>query len=77
MDDNGGGKPVIAVTDLDQTPVYSSYNVVAPFQIADSLADFILALSKMMDIVYGEFVASNLIGRYRLQLIIVHWLLRG
>ncbi|WP_085673417.1 MULTISPECIES: hypothetical protein [unclassified Pseudomonas] len=55
MDDNGGGKPIIAVTDVDQTPVYASYDVVAPFQVADSLADFILALSKMIDVVYGEF----------------------
>ncbi|WP_409264965.1 hypothetical protein, partial [Pseudomonas sp. KCJK9000] len=55
MDDNGGGKPIIAVTDADQTPVYASYDVVAPYQIAGSLADFILALSKMIDIVYGEF----------------------
>jgi len=60
MDDNGGGKPIIAVTDVDQTPVYASYDVVPPFQIADSLADFILALSKMMDIVYGEFNVFDL-----------------
>ncbi|MFJ4068949.1 hypothetical protein ACIPW4_27240 [Pseudomonas sp. NPDC089996] len=55
MDDNGGGKPVIAVTDVEKTPVYACYDVVPPFQIAESLADFILALSKMIDIVYGDF----------------------
>ncbi|WP_445671928.1 hypothetical protein [Pseudomonas inefficax] len=55
MDDNGGGKPIIAVTDVEKTPVYASYDVVPPFQIAESLADFILALSKMIDIVYGEY----------------------
>jgi len=55
MDDNGGGKPIIAVTDVGNTPVYASDDVVAPFQIAASLADFILALSRMIDIVYGEF----------------------
>lgn len=60
MDDNGGGNPIIAVTDVDQTPVYASYDVVAPFQIADSLADFILALSKMISIVYGEFNVFDL-----------------
>jgi hypothetical protein len=40
--------------------VYASYDIVAPFQIADSLADFILALSKMMDVVCGEFNVFDL-----------------
>lgn len=55
MDDIGGGKPVIAVTNVEKTPVLASYDAVKPFQIAESLADFILALSRLIDIVYGEF----------------------
>lgn len=55
MDDVGGGKPVIAVTNTETTPVFASYDGVEPFQIAESLASFILALSKLIDIVYGEF----------------------
>jgi hypothetical protein len=55
MDDIGGGKPVIAVTNVKKTPVLASYDAVKPFQIADSLADFILALSRLIGIVYGEF----------------------
>lgn len=55
MDDSGGGKPIIAVTNVASTPVFASYDVVQPFQIADSLADFIRALSRLIDIVYGEF----------------------
>ncbi|MNG20628.1 hypothetical protein D3C84_1049000 [compost metagenome] len=35
--------------------MFASYDVVQPFQIADSLADFIRALSRLIDIVYGEF----------------------
>ncbi|MEG1038259.1 MAG: hypothetical protein RSE22_07885 [Mucinivorans sp.] len=60
MDDNGGGKPIIAVTDVEKTPVFASYDVVEPFQVAESLADFILAISRMIDIVYGEFNVFDL-----------------
>ncbi|WP_349975510.1 hypothetical protein [Pseudomonas sp. WHRI 8519] len=55
MDDSGGGKPIIAVTDVEKTPVFASYDVVECFQVADSLADFILALARLVDIVYGRF----------------------
>lgn len=55
MDDNGGGKPIIAVTDEEKTPVFASYDVMQPFKVAESLADFILALARLIDIVYGEF----------------------
>lgn len=55
MDDSGGGKPIIAITDVERTPVFASYDVVEPFQVANALADFILALAKLVDIVYGEF----------------------
>ncbi|MFD2885132.1 hypothetical protein ACFS4T_34235 [Pseudomonas lini] len=44
MDDIGGGKPVIAVTDIEGTPVFASYDVAWPFKIADSLADFFFSL---------------------------------
>ena len=55
MDDIGGGKPVIAVTDMPGTPVLASYDAVAPFKIADSLADFLLAFAKTVEIVHGKF----------------------
>ncbi len=55
MDDRGGGKPIIAVTNVKNTPVLASFDCVEPFKIADSLADFISALTKLIDIVYDEF----------------------
>ena len=55
MDDSGGGKPVIAVTDIKCTPIFASYSAVPPFKISDSLADFVFALARLTDIVYGEF----------------------
>lgn len=55
MDDIGGGKPIIAVTDTPGTPVWASYDVVKPFKIADSLADFLLAFAKTIEIVHGKF----------------------
>lgn len=55
MDDRGGGKPIIAVTNIKNTPVLASYDCIEPFKVADSLADFILALTKLIDIVYDEF----------------------
>ena len=55
MDDIGGGKPVIAVTDIPGTPVLASYDAIAPFKIADSLADFLLAFAKTVEIVHGKF----------------------
>jgi hypothetical protein len=55
MDDSGGGKPVIAVTNVKSTPVYASYSAVSPFKVSDSLADFVFALAKLVEIVYGEF----------------------
>lgn len=55
MDDIGGGKPVIAVTDMPGTPVWASYDAATPFKIADSLADFLLAFAKTVEIVHGKF----------------------
>lgn len=55
MDDIGGGKPVIAVTDMPGTPVLASYDAATPFKIADSLADFLLAFAKTVEIVHGKF----------------------
>ena len=46
MDDIGGGKPVIAVTDAPGTPILASYDAIEPFKIADSLSDFLLAFAK-------------------------------
>ncbi|AOM41327.1 hypothetical protein [Xenorhabdus hominickii] len=55
MDDIGGGKPIIALLDTQDTPVYANYDSGRPFKISDSLADFFLSLSKLIEIVYGEF----------------------
>ncbi|MFK3909398.1 hypothetical protein ACI2KD_15215 [Pseudomonas monteilii] len=55
IDDIGGGKPIMAVTNIKNTPVLASYDCVEPFKIADSLTDFISALTKLIDIVYDEF----------------------
>lgn len=53
--DSAGGDPIIASTGQKSTPVYAAYDAAAPFKISDSLGDFFLALSKLIDIVYGEF----------------------
>ncbi|ERT10542.1 hypothetical protein LGZ99_22550 [Photorhabdus temperata] len=55
MDDFGGGKPIIAITDIKGTPIYANYSVGEPFKIADSLADFFLSIAKLIEIVYGKF----------------------
>ncbi|MEQ1965320.1 hypothetical protein ABLB69_19705 [Xenorhabdus khoisanae] len=55
MDDIGGGKPIIAVLDNQDIPVYANYDAGKPFKISDSLADFFISLSKLIEIVYGEF----------------------
>ncbi|MBD2806959.1 hypothetical protein ID855_20270 [Xenorhabdus sp. ZM] len=55
MDDIGGGNPIIVSLDAQDTSVYAGYDVSRPFKITDSLADFLLALSKLIEIVYGEF----------------------
>ncbi|MDT8922646.1 hypothetical protein RBE51_07365 [Pseudomonas taiwanensis] len=55
MDDSGGGKPIIAACGEVNTPVFASYDAVAPFKIASSLADFLMALANMIDVVYHEF----------------------
>jgi len=53
--DSAGGNPVVAVVDQESTPVYAAYDAIEPFKISDSLGDFLLALSKLIAIVYGEF----------------------
>jgi len=35
--------------------VWASYDVGKPFKIADSLADFLLAFAKTIEIVHGKF----------------------
>lgn len=54
-DDLGGGKPIIAVIDRENTPVYASYDVSEPFKIADSFADFISSLANLIELVYGSY----------------------
>ncbi|HCM9617745.1 hypothetical protein [Enterobacter cloacae] len=54
-DDLGGGKPIIAVVDEGNTPVYASYDVIEPFKIADSLCGFIFSLAELIDLVYGQY----------------------
>lgn len=53
--DSAGGNPVIAVVNQENTPIYAAYDAIEPFKISDSLGDFFLALSKLIDVVYGEF----------------------
>ncbi|MFF7110526.1 hypothetical protein [Pseudomonas sichuanensis] len=55
MDDSGGGKPIVAMTEEVGTPIYAGYDTLAPFMISDSIADFLLALAKLIEIVYGEY----------------------
>lgn len=55
MDGSGGGKPIIADTSTTGTPVYAAYDVVVPFKIADTLADYFLALAELIAVVYGEY----------------------
>lgn len=55
MDGSGGGKPIIADTSTAETPIYASYDVAKPFKIADSLAQFLLALAELIEIVYGQY----------------------
>ncbi|EPK3136308.1 hypothetical protein [Enterobacter cloacae] len=54
-DDLGGCKPIIAVVDEGNTPVYASYDVIEPFKIADSLCGFIFSLAELIDLVYGQY----------------------
>jgi hypothetical protein len=54
-DDFGGGKPIIAVTDSAKTSVFANYDTGAPFQVADSLAQFFVSISILINVVYGEF----------------------
>ena len=54
-DDIGGGKPIIAVVDREHTPIYANYDVGKPFKIADSFTDFILSLTKLIELVYGQY----------------------
>lgn len=54
-DDLGGGKPIIAVIDEENSSVYASYDVIEPFQIASSLSGFIFSLAELIDLVYGHY----------------------
>ena len=54
-DDLGGGKPIIAVVDEGNTPIYASYDVIEPFKIACSLSGFIFSLAELIDLVYGQY----------------------
>lgn len=55
MDDIGGGKPIIADTGSPGTPILASYDAMEPFRIANSIADFLLAFAKTIEIVHGKF----------------------
>lgn len=54
-DDIGKGNPIIAATSEKGTPVYAGYDVGEPFLIASTLADFVVALALLIEIVYGSF----------------------
>jgi hypothetical protein len=51
----GGGKPIIAVTNIENTPIFAGYDVITPFKIADSMAQFFTAMSLLTEIVYGKY----------------------
>lgn len=55
MDGSGGGKPIIADTSAAETPIYASYDAAKPFKIADSHAQFLLALAELVEIVYEQY----------------------
>lgn len=54
-DDMGKGNPIIAVTSEPGTPVYAGYDAGEPFMIANTLADFFVAIRLLIEIVYGQF----------------------
>ncbi|MGY5958278.1 SMI1/KNR4 family protein [Kosakonia sp. BK9b] len=54
-DDIGGGKPLIAALDEENTPVYANYDVGEPFRIANCFTDFIVSLAELIDLVYGRY----------------------
>jgi hypothetical protein len=54
-DDLGGGKPIIAVVDIENTPIYANYDVGEPFKIADNFCDFIVSITRLIDLVYGSY----------------------
>lgn len=54
-DDMGGGKPIIVRTNIEPSPVFASYEGVPPFEVADSLVNFLKALGLLIDLVYGDY----------------------
>ncbi|KGT94593.1 hypothetical protein NG99_08240 [Erwinia typographi] len=54
-DDLGGGKPIIAVTDDKNTPIFANYDVGEPFRIADDFCDFVTSLTELIELVYGSY----------------------
>lgn len=54
-DDYGGGKPIIAIVDGKLTTIYANYDVGVPLKIADSFSSFILSLTELIDLVYGDY----------------------
>lgn len=54
-DDNGGGKPIMAIVDEAGTPVYANYDSGSPFKISDDLSVFISAITELVEIVYGGY----------------------
>lgn len=54
-DDNGGGKPIMAIIDEAGTPVYANYDTGSPFKISNDLSVFISAITELVEIVYGDY----------------------
>ncbi|WDF49546.1 hypothetical protein PQ460_16220 [Paenibacillus sp. KACC 21273] len=54
-DDLGKGNPIIVATSEEGTPVYAGYDAGEPFLIAPTLADFFVAMSLLVEVVYGSF----------------------
>ena len=54
-DDDGGGKPIIAMTGAVDTPILASYDTGRAIRIAGSLGEFIRAMIELIEIVYGSY----------------------
>lgn len=54
-DDLGKGNPILVDTNQEGTPVYAGYDAGEPFLIASNLADFFVAMSTLIEVVYGLF----------------------
>ena len=48
-------KPIIANCGLSNTPIYTAYDAVKPFEISSSFRDFIISTYELIEILYGKY----------------------